>query len=170
MNRFIFFLALILIAVFISSCCSDTDTSRQNEELQKRDSLFKSWINASEGFPVSDTLLDSLYFVVERFGFVDKIGKKAGINQTIPRVLLEGRNTNSDTSVFYRAEIRFFHDTVQLESPRRDNSADSSILFVQYHQSRLEEILEMLNEQEEVVFAYKSRKVSGKWVVLQYCK
>ena len=159
MKKTIYFIMLAIIAITIISCI-DISNSRKKRNEAPEGSRIKQIMDWNFDTVRGDTLKEVHRFTVDSYGFLEKVGRKKEGWITIPKIIISGE----DADTTFIAIIEFMNKDTLLKEPEIFNN-DS--LVVQYHDTRLDEIIGML-ENHKVVCVYKRWTESKSWVELQY--
>jgi len=161
---------IYVFAIFTVSCCYDSNSSINNAQILKNtifdleDRLSDSLIfDINETFQ-KDSLIEKVFFIVKKFGYVEGLGEENNEFIEGPRIVLYGYYKNHK----YNADIHFVPDGNILPSPIY--SKNDSLFRATYHFSRVNQIVEMLENHKYVVCHYRKYRDSGIWFDFHYNK
>ena len=111
-----------------------------------------------------DSLPDKIIFTVKKFGYIEGVGTKNGEVEEGPRIVLFGYYKKHK----YSADIHFFNDGTTLPPP--DYYRKDSIFRATYHISKLNQIVEMLENHKYVTCNYRKYNEDVVWFDFHYNK
>ena len=174
MIKHVSFYVIVLQIFLTASCCTKYDQT--SEPLRISDNTTDSILKADrfmdslmyklnyEAQSERDSLPDKIIFTVKKFGYIEGVGTKNGEVEEGPRIVLFGYYKKHK----YSADIHFFNDGTTLPPP--DYYRKDSIFRATYHISKLNQIVEMLENHKYVTCNYRKYNEDVVWFDFHYNK